>query len=175
MTHNKTNTNIENIKGQLSYDDKVIEKIVGLALEKVPGLLAVNGGFFANLKDKLVNTDTTRDGVNVEVGSKEVAVDLEIIAEYQVHIPQIFASIKEAVESEIKKMTDLDVIEVNVKVIDIKTREQHEGDSVSLQDKVSQAAEATGEFASGQVGNVKSAVETGSEKIKDLKPEPRVK
>ncbi|HES4186282.1 TPA: Asp23/Gls24 family envelope stress response protein, partial [Streptococcus pyogenes] len=53
------------IRGQLTYDDKVIEKIVGLALENVDGLLGVNGGFFANLKDKLVNTESVRDGVNV--------------------------------------------------------------------------------------------------------------
>ena len=33
-------------------------------------------------------------------------------------------------------MTGLEVIEVNVNVVDIKTEEQHEEDSVSLQDKV---------------------------------------
>lgn len=175
MTNKTINTNVEQIKGQLTFEDKVIEKIVGLALDKVPGLLAVNGGFLSNLKDKLVNTDTTRDGVNVEVGTKEVAVDLEIIAEYQVNIPEIFATIKEVVEKEIKKMTGLNVIEVNVNVVDVKTREQHEEDSVSLQDRVSQAVGTTGEFASDQVDNVKSALETGTDKIKDLKPEPRVK
>lgn len=175
MTNKTINTNVEQIKGQLTFEDKVIEKIVGLALDKVPGLLAVNGGFLSNLKDKLVNTDTTRDGVNVEVGTKEVAVDLEIIAEYQVNIPEIFATIKEVVEKEIKKMTGLNVIEVNVNVVDVKTRAQHEEDSVSLQDRVSQAVGTTGEFASDQVDNVKSALETGTDKIKDLKPEPRVK
>lgn len=36
----------KDIKSTLTYDDKVIEKIVGHALEKVSGLLAVNGGFF---------------------------------------------------------------------------------------------------------------------------------
>ena len=36
-------------------------------------------------------------------------------------------------------MTDLDVVEVNVEVVDIKTREQYEADSVSLQDKVTDA------------------------------------
>ncbi len=36
-------------------------------------------------------------------------------------------------------MTDLEVIEVNVNVVDVKTKEQHEQDSTSLQDRVSDA------------------------------------
>ena len=36
-------------------------------------------------------------------------------------------------------MTDLEVIEVNVNVVDVKTKEQHEQDSTSLQDRVSHA------------------------------------
>lgn len=165
----------EAVRGQLTFEDKVIEKIVGLAIEHVDGLLAVNGGFFANLKDKLVNTDSVTDGISVEVGKKQVAVDLDIVAEYQKHLPTIYADIKAIVESEVKKMTDLDVVEVNVKVVDIKTRAQHEADSVSLQDRVVDAAQATTNFASNQVENVKTAVGTGVEKVEDLKPEPRVK
>ncbi len=42
-------------------------------------------------------------------------------------------------------MTDLEVVEVNVNVVDIKTKEQHEADSVSLQDRVTDIAESTGE------------------------------
>ena len=36
---------------------------------------------------------------------------------------------------EISNMTNLEVVEVNVDVVDIKTKEQHEADSVSLQDR----------------------------------------
>ncbi|EHI69596.1 Asp23/Gls24 family envelope stress response protein [Streptococcus ictaluri] len=158
------------IRGELTYEDKVIEKIVGLALENVDGLLGVSGGFFANLKDKLVNTESVRDGVNVEVGKKQVAVDLDIVAEYQKHVPTIYDAIKSIVEEEVKKMTDLDVIEVNVKVVDIKTKEQFEAEKVSLQDKVSEVAKSTSEFTSQQVGNMKSGVE----KMQDQQAEPRV-
>ncbi|MGT2932761.1 Asp23/Gls24 family envelope stress response protein [Streptococcus catagoni] len=155
------------IRGELTYEDKVIEKIVGIAIEHIDGLLAVNGGFFSNIKDKLVNTNNVRDGVHVEVGKKQVAVDLDIIAEYQKHVPTIFDDIKEIVEKEVKKMTDLDVIEVNVNVVDIKTREQYEADKVSLQDKVSEAAQATSQFTNKQVNNVKSGVD-------NMQSEPRV-
>lgn len=67
-----TEQNTQVINGELTYADKVIEKIVGLALESVDGLLAVDGGFLANLKDKLVNTENVRSGVNVEVGKNRL-------------------------------------------------------------------------------------------------------
>lgn len=162
------------VRGELTFEDKVIEKIVGIAIEHVDGLLAVNGGFFSNLKNSVVNSDSVTDGVNVEVGKKQVAVDLDIVAEYQKHVPTIFADIKKVVEAEVKRMTDLEVVEVNVNVVDIKTRAQHEEDSVTLQDRVTSAAQATGEFASNQVSNVKSAVGNGVDKVEDMKSEPRV-
>ena len=45
---------------------------------------------------------------------------------------------------------------MNVNVVDIKTKEQHEDDSVSLQDRVTGAVESTGEFVSEQFENVKT-------------------
>lgn len=171
---NTTKDLAPSIRGELTYEDKVIEKIVGLALENVDGLLGVNGGFLANLKDKLVNTESVRDGVNVEVGKKQVAVDLDIVAEYQKHVPTIYDAIKSIVEKEVKKMTDLDVIEVNVKVVDIKTKAQFDAEKVSLQDKVTDMARSTSEFTSHQVENVKTSVGAGVEKLQDQQVEPRV-
>ena len=46
---------VEEVKGELTYEDKVIQKIIGLSLENVPGLLAIDGGFFSNLTGKLIN------------------------------------------------------------------------------------------------------------------------
>ena len=70
---------VHEVKGELTYDDKVIQKIIGLSLEKVEGLLAIDGGFFSNLADKLINTDNVTNGVNVEVGKEQVAVDLNVV------------------------------------------------------------------------------------------------
>lgn len=65
----KGNTNVENkvetVKDKLTYDDKVVQKIIGISLEKVNGLLTVDGGFFSNLTGKLVNTDNVTSGVDV--------------------------------------------------------------------------------------------------------------
>ena len=170
------NTNVEKkdatvvaheIKGELTYEDKVIQKIIGLSLENVSGLLGIDGGFFSNLKEKIINSDDVTSGVNVEVGKTQVAVDLNIIAEYQKNVPALYSEIREIVSSEVAKMTDLEVVEINVNVVDIKTKEQHEADSVSLQDRVSDVAESTGEFASEQFEKAKSGFSTVQEKVSE--------
>ena len=177
----------KDVRGELTYEDKVIQKIIGLSLDRVPGLLHVDGGFFSNLTEKLVNTNDVTHGVNVEVGKEQVAVDLNVIVEYRKNVPTLYKEIKDVIVSEVAKMTDLEVVEVNVNVVDIKTKEQHEADSVSLQDRVTDVAESTGEFASEQFSRVKSGIGSGVavaqekvgegvETVKDAaaKAEPRV-
>ncbi|MDG0265238.1 Asp23/Gls24 family envelope stress response protein, partial [Streptococcus thermophilus] len=44
---------------------------------------------------------------------------------------------------------------------DIKTKEQHEADSVSLQDRVTGAVESTSEFASDKFENAKQGLSEG--------------
>ena len=62
--------------------------------------------------------------LNVEVGKEQVAVDLNVVAEYQKNVPTLYKEIKKVVAEEVSKMTDLEVVEVNVNVVDIKTKEQ---------------------------------------------------
>ena len=71
------------------------------------------------------------------------------------------------ITTDINKMTGLEVVEVNVNVIDIKTKEQHEADSVSLQDRVSDVAESTGEFASEQFEKAKSGLGSGFSTVQE--------
>ncbi|HHD1582595.1 MULTISPECIES: Asp23/Gls24 family envelope stress response protein [Enterococcus] len=171
----------ETIKGELFFEDKVIQKIIGIALDEIDGLLTIDGGFFSNIAGKLVNTDNTTSGVDVEVGKKQVAVDLSIVAEYGKDVTTIYDKMKQVISNEVKKMTGLDVIEINVNVVDVKTKEQHENDSVTLQDHLSDAASATGEFASKQFEKSKEALGVASEKVSDgvqnvkEESEPRVK
>ena len=165
------NKNVEEVKGELTYENKVIQKIIGFSLENISGLLAVDGGFFSNLTDKLINTDNVTSGVNVEVGKEQVAVDLNVIVEYKKNVPELYQEIKKVITNDISNITDLEVVEVNVNVVDIKTKEQHEADSVSLQDRVTNAVESTGEFASEKFEAAKTGISEGlstaKEKVED--------
>jgi len=153
------------IKGNLTFDDKVIQKIIGIALEKIDGLLTVDGGFFSNMANKIVNTDNVTSGIDVEVGKKQVAVDLDIVVEYGKNITDIYGSIKKIISQEIKNMTGLEVIEVNVNVVDMKSREQYEKEAVTVQDKASEAAKATGDFTSKEFDKAKEGINEAESKV----------
>ena len=88
-------------------------------------------------------------------------MDLNVVVEYKKNVPDLYKEIKRVVSKEISDMTSLEVVEVNVKVVDIKTKEQHEADSVSLQDHVTNFAESTGEFASDTFEKAKEGIGSG--------------
>ena len=144
-----------------SYNRKAIKKQIGQALANVNGLLAVDGGFFSNLAGKIVNTDKFTSGVKLVLGKEEARVDLNVIAEYKKNVSDLYHDIKRLVIDVIRNMTGLSVIDVNLKVLEVKTQAKQEADSVSLQDHVTHFAEATGEFASDTLGKAKDGIGSG--------------
>ena len=162
------------IMGELTFDDKVIQKIIGIALEEIDGLLTVDGGFFSNLAEKLVNTDNVTSGINTEVGKKQVAVDMDVVVEYGKDIRKIFEKIKKVISKEVSNMTHLDVIEVNVNVADIKSKQEYLENQETVQDKVTDAASTAGNYISKQTTKAKHSVNRGVNEIQE-RTEPRVK
>ena len=144
-----------------SYNRKAIKKQIGQALANVDGLLAVDGGFFSNLAGKIVNTDKFTSGVKLVLGKEEARVDLNVIAEYKKNVSDLYHDIKRLVIDVIRNMTGFSVIEVNLKVLEVKTQAKQEADSVSLQDHVTHMAESTGEFASHTLEKAKDGIGSG--------------
>ena len=144
-----------------SYNRKAIKKQIGQALANVDGLLAVDGGFFSNLAGKIVNTDKFTSGVKLVLGKEKARVDLNVIAEYKKNVSDLYHDIKRLVIDVIRNMTGFSVIEVNLKVLEVKTQAKQEADTVSLQDHVTHFAEATGEFASDTLGKAKDGIGSG--------------
>lgn len=144
-----------------SYNRKAIKKQIGQALANVDGLLAVDGGFFSNLAGKIVNTDKFASGVKLVLGKEEARVDLNVIAEYKKNVSDLYHDIKRLVIDVIRNMTGLSVIDVNLKVLEVKTQAKQEADTVSLQDHVTHMAESTGEFASHTLEKAKDGIGSG--------------
>ncbi|WP_298077187.1 Asp23/Gls24 family envelope stress response protein [uncultured Abiotrophia sp.] len=144
-----------------SYNRKAIKKQIGQALANVDGLLAVDGGFFSNIAGKIVNTDKFTSGVKLVLGKEKARVDLNVIAEYKKNVSDLYHDIKHLVIDVIRNMTGLSVIDVNLKVLEVKTQAKQEADSVSLQDHVTHMAESTGEFASHTLEKAKDGIGSG--------------
>lgn len=158
-----------NLKGELTFDDKVIQKIVGYAIENVDGLLGVDGWFVANITNKIVNSDNPTDGIEVEVGKEQVAVDLDIIMEYGHNAHDIYDQLKQVIAKHVKKITSLVLVEINVEVVDIQTQKEFNESQTTLQDRISSASENVKSKASDSREKVKQNVQSLNEKSDRVK------
>lgn len=165
VTENKSVQTTETApKGELTFNDKVIQKVVGYAIENVSGLLGVDGGFMANIKNKIVNSDNPVDGIEVEVGKEQVAVDLNIIMAFGHNAHDIYKELTKVITKQLTETTSLELVELNVEVIDIQTKAEFDNAQVSLQDRVTDAGNTLKEKTSDGVNAVKhSASEMGDD------------
>ena len=109
--------------GKTTIADRVVQKIVGLAAREVPGIYDLGGGAARTLgaiRERIPgSSQTSGQGVTVEVGQTQAAVDLEVVTEYGMSIADVAKSVRRNVISAVEGMTGLEVTEVNLSVIDI--------------------------------------------------------
>jgi len=95
--------------------DDVVGIIAGIAATEVEGVAGMSGGIVGGISEMLGKRNLSK-GVKVEVGEKEAAVDLYIVIEYGVRIPDVAQRVQENVKKAVESMTGLDVVECNVHI-----------------------------------------------------------
>ena len=110
-------------QGKTTIADVVVSKIAGIAAREVPGVHELVtqgvGGAVTGLAQRVTGTDTRSQGVNVEVGEREAAIDLRLTVDYGVSIPQVAEAVRRNIMSRLEAMTGLIVKEVNIEVTDL--------------------------------------------------------
>ncbi|MGW4529052.1 Asp23/Gls24 family envelope stress response protein [Amycolatopsis sp. NPDC004378] len=110
-------------QGATTIADTVVQKIAGLATREVPGVHSLGGGAaraFSAIRERIPGaTASAGQGVSVEVGEKQAAVDLQLVVEYGVSIADLSRSVRRNVITAVERMTGLEVVEVNIAVGDL--------------------------------------------------------
>ncbi len=110
-------------QGRTSIADSVVAKIAGVATRDVSGVYDLGGGTaraVGAIRERIPGSRTNHSqGVAVEVGERQAAIDLEIVAEYGVSITDLANAIRRNVLASVERMTGLEVTEVNVAVTDV--------------------------------------------------------
>lgn len=120
----------EQSHGTIRIADEVVSIIAGLATIEVEGIAGMSGGFVGGIAEILGKRNLSK-GVKVAVGETETAIDLYIITDYGISIPDVAKAVQKNVKSAIENMTGLDVVQVNVHVQGIKLQPVSEGETAS--------------------------------------------
>lgn len=111
--------------GRTSIADTVVAKVSGLACREISGVHDMGTGAsraFGSIKERIPvgsSDPSPTQGVNVEVGERQAAVDLDIVVDYGVSIVDVAEAIRRNVIDRVEGMTGLEVSEVNVSVDDV--------------------------------------------------------
>jgi uncharacterized alkaline shock family protein YloU len=107
--------------GKTTIDEGVISKVAGIATRNVPGVFAVGSGVsraIGAIRDAMNQTDRSQ-GVTIEVGESQVAVDITIVAEYPTSLQKVADDVRVAVYTAIEEIVGMEVTEVNVTINDV--------------------------------------------------------
>jgi uncharacterized alkaline shock family protein YloU len=127
---------LQSAQGTTSIADTVVSKIAGIAAKDVSGVYTLGGTAsraMGAVRERIPGGRVNHSqGVAVEVGETQAAVDIDMIAEYGVAITDLATSVRRNVIASIERMTGLQVTEVNISIDDIHLPEDdQDGDADS--------------------------------------------
>jgi uncharacterized alkaline shock family protein YloU len=101
-------------RGKTVIRDEVVSIIARIAAEEVDGVHQIGASSLRGVFSRGRHT-----GVEAEVGLKEAAVDVELIATYGYPIPRIAETLRRQIIEQVEFMTGRRVVEVNISVVDV--------------------------------------------------------
>jgi uncharacterized alkaline shock family protein YloU len=119
-----SNDRLTTDEGKISVAQGVVSKIAGVACREISGVHSMgtlSGRAFGALRERIPGSSgpSVSQGVGVEVGETQAAIDLDVVVEYGVSIADLGRSIQRNVKQAVERMTGLEVVEVNVSIDDV--------------------------------------------------------
>ena len=111
---------------EIKIADDVVSVIAGKAVSEISGVAGMAGGFAGGISEVFSGKKNLSKGIKVDVGEKEVKIDVNIIVEYGARIPDVAFEIQNRVKKAVETMTGLNVTSVNVHVQGVNIPEEKE-------------------------------------------------
>ncbi|WP_123053573.1 Asp23/Gls24 family envelope stress response protein [Clostridium sp. JN-1] len=110
------NLSSETNMGIVKISDEVVGVISGLATTEVKGIAGMSASLVGGITQILSGKKNLSKGVKVSVGENSAAIDLYVVVEYGVRIPDVALEVQENVKKAVESMTGLYVSAVNIHV-----------------------------------------------------------
>ncbi|MCX7715229.1 MAG: Asp23/Gls24 family envelope stress response protein [Clostridia bacterium] len=102
--------------GNIKIAVDVVSTIAGIATSEIEGVASMYGSIAGGIAEMLGAKKNPGKGVKVEMKEESVIIDLYIIVDYGIRIPELAWEIQENVKSSVETMTGLEVEKVNIHI-----------------------------------------------------------
>ncbi|WP_049765210.1 Asp23/Gls24 family envelope stress response protein [Alkaliphilus metalliredigens] len=106
--------------GKIRIANDVIMLIAQEAVGEVKGIVSLSGGLPVGITEMFSKKTSSKKGVKIQNQETQVVINLAVVVEYGVIIPEVIRLVQEKVKRSIEAMTDIEVGRVNVFVQDIR-------------------------------------------------------
>lgn len=114
------------MNGTITFANEVLATIAGVAACDIKGVAGMSGGFKDGIVDLLGRKNLTK-GVKVTMQEgNQAVVDLQIVVEFGVSVPEVCANMQESVIYALETMAGIQVNAVNISVQGIRVKDQNE-------------------------------------------------
>lgn len=131
----KDTAHAEAMLGKTIIEDSVVAKVAGIAARETRGVYALGGGAaraLGAIREVVAGTDQAQ-GISVEVGEQQVAVDVTIVAEYPAALQDVADGVRGNIIRALETIVGMKVTEVNVTVNDVHLPNDDDSDEARVQ------------------------------------------
>lgn len=129
--------NIDEVYGSIKISDEVIASTAAIAATQVEGVAELTGGISESISN-IIGKSTQTKGIKVNVNEDNVVIDIYIIVNYGVKIPEVAWNVQENVKKEIEKITGISVKAINIHVQGVEFNINNEDNKDYIKEPVTQ-------------------------------------
>lgn len=109
--------------GIVKISDEVIAVCVLNSTLKTKGVYGLSGGLTDSLSKNLLGKDPLYKGIKINQSDDGVVIDISVIVEYGIKIPDVAWNIQENVKKEVEEIIEMPVNAVNIHVTGVHFQE----------------------------------------------------
>ncbi|WP_217586670.1 Asp23/Gls24 family envelope stress response protein [Lentibacillus saliphilus] len=118
--------------GKVEIAPDVIEIIAGIAASEIDGLSSMRGNFATGVVERFGKKSHSK-GVKVELTEAGIVIDLYVVLNFGVSIPQVAQSIQNNIRQTLKNMTALEIDEINIHVVGVQMDPQTDSEEENIE------------------------------------------
>ncbi len=112
--------------GNIKISAEVVSTIAGMAATEIEGVHCMYSSFAGGIAEMFGARKNQGKGVKVEITENSVLLDLYIVVDYGVRIPELAWEIQENVKNNVETMTGMNVEKVNIHIEGVSFEKEEE-------------------------------------------------